>query len=363
MGILGRYLYKEVLLTLFPIWAGLGFLLFILEYLAQVFRVHAPASTTALLYLFKIPGHLQLVFPMATLLSLIIVLGGMNKAREIVAVQAMGGSRRRLFLPCFLAVLSAGGVSYFITDQVAPRSMKKHFEIQDVEVDKVPSRFTRFRQEKIWYRNKDVLFNIGFFNPDKNEIYDVKIYTFDPEFNIAQILEAKQATWQDSFWVLSDGTLSLVDKRLVVPVFEKFETRTTRLIEAPTNLQRIEVGAETMTQAQLARAIERSRSLGVNTANWEVIYHARLSFLFVAVIFLVLAFPMTLKFNRVSSLAKDSVVVVGLCLVYWLIYSLSLNLGTSGKLHPIVAAWGPSWLAFIAVYLFVRTQDLRALLR
>ncbi len=363
MGTLSRYLYKQVLFNLFPIWMGLGFLLFVLEYLAQVFKVNAPPMVAAMLYLYKVPSHLQLVFPMATLLSLIIVLGSMNKAREIVAVQSMGNSRRKLFFPCFFAVLSAAVLNFYITDQVAPWGMRRHLEVQDVEIDRVPSRFTQIRKEKIWYRNKDVLYNIGFFDSQKNELFDVKIYTFDLEFNIAQILEAKKAQWNGKFWQLSDGTVSITDKRLEVPVIENFASRTTRLIEAPSAFQRIEVGAETMTQKDLWNAIKRSRALGVNTANWEVIFHARMSFFLVALVFLILAFPMSLKFDRVSSLARDAVTVVGLCLFYWLVYSLSLNMGTSGKLHPIIAAWGPSWLALVGVYLYVRTQDLRALFR
>jgi lipopolysaccharide export system permease protein len=361
MGVLGQYIYFEIVKTLAPIWGALAFLLFILEWLSQVFRVNLSALMTIELYAYKIPLHLQFTFPIAVLMALLVVLGGMNKNREIVAAQSLGINRRHILLPCFFAVLTGALGAYWVSDRLAPFFLKKHFELYDVEVEKVPSRFSQIRQEKIWYRNRDVLYNVRYLSTEKDELIDVKIYTFDENFNIAQTIFASRAEYTGRNWKLFNGTVSITDKRLEVPVIEPFVVRETRLIEAPSILRRVEIGPETMNQSELAKNIRRSKSLGVNTSRLETIYHARLSFLFVAVVFLFLAFPMSMKFQRVSSWARDGVVVVAISLVYWMVYNFGVNMGSVGKVHPFVAAWSPSFIFCIGIYLYNRTQDLKAL--
>jgi lipopolysaccharide export system permease protein len=361
MGILGRFIFIEVLKTFFPIWFSLGFLLFVLEWLSQVFKIQASATTTILLYVYKIPLHLQFTFPIAILASLMAVLGAMNKNREIVAAQSLGYKKRQLLAPCLWAVLAGSVLGYFISDRVTPFFLKKHYELYDVEVEKVPSRFSQIRQEKIWYRNKEVLYNVRYLATDKDELLDVKIYTFDEDFNIAQTIQANKAVFNGKAWVLHEGTVSVTDKKLDVPVIEPFKRRETRLIENPTVLRRVEIGPETMTQNELRKTINRNKTLGVNTNRLETIFHSRFSFLFVAFVFLFLAFPMTLKFQRVSNFAKDGVTILGISLVYWMLYNFGVNMGSVGKIHPFLGAWSPSILFCLAIYLYNRTQDLRAL--
>ncbi len=359
MGTLGRYIYFELLKMIGPIWGALGFLLFILEWLSQVFRVEADAWTVVVLYLYKIPLHLQFTFPISVLMSILNVLGGMNKSREIVAAQSMGYKTRAIFLPCLFAVLTASLGAYLITDKVAPFFLKKHFELYDTEVDKVPSRFSQIRQEKIWYRNRDILYNVRYLSVEKDELLDVKIYTFDEDFNIAQTIYAAKAVYTGKAWMLHNGYVSVTDKRLDVPVMEPFDKRETRLIENPSVLRRVEIGPETMTQAELVRTIGRNKSLGVNTNRLETIFHSRFSFLMVAIVFLFLAFPMSLKFQRVSHFAKDGVMVLAICLVYWMLYNFGVNMGGVGKVHPFFGAWTPSLIFAVGIYVYNRSQQLR----
>ena len=361
MGILTRYIVAEILRILFPIWFALGFLMFVLEWLAQVFRVNAPASTVLLLYAYKIPTHLQLVFPVAVLVSTLIVLSAMNRQREIVAAQSMSVPAVKLLVPTLLALSIAGVVNYWVMNVMSPWGMRKHYELVDREIDRVPSRFSQIRQEKIWYRNRDILYNVGFFQTEKNELYDVTIYTFDEDFHIAQTIYATKATWTGSNWILSNGTISLTDKRLETPVAEPFKTRSTKLIEEPKALKRVEFNADTMTQSELDRAIQRSHALGINTAKWEVTYQSRYSFFLIAFVFSMLAFPMSLRFRRSPGFAKDGVVVAVLSMVYWMIFNFTVNLGNVGKIHPIIAAWAPSILFLGVAIFYINTRGLRAL--
>lgn len=364
MGIFSRYLIAELLKMIFPIWLGLGFLMYLLEWLSQVFRLHAPASVVLLMYAYKVPSHLQLVFPVAVLISSLIVLGTLNRNREIVAAQSVGITLRGIAIPCLIAVSIVGAVNYWIMDNLAPAAMRRHYELEDKWVNGVPSRFLQVRQDKIWYRNRDVLYNVGHFSFDSNELYDVTIFTFDTNFQIAQTIYAARAQWSGSNWVLSKGTVSITDKQLSTPISESFEVRSTKLIEDPKVLKRVDFNPETMGQLELHKAIQRHHALGINTARWEVLFHTRLSFFLISFVFFVLSVPLSLKFRRASGgAAKDATFVAAVCLFYWLIFNYSVNMGNIGKLSPILAAWAPSVIFLTGGIFYLNTLNLKSMSR
>ncbi len=360
MGILSRYIIKEILKLLIPIWGALAFLIFIMEWLANLFRMNAPTPVVLLLYSYKLPSYLQLVFPVAVLFSCLAVFGGMNRAREIVAAQSLGVSPQRLWFPAVLATALMTLPYLWITTVVGPWGLRQHYETYDKKVMLKDSRFSRIRQEKIWYRNQDILYNVRYFEPDKNELVDVTIYTFDENFQIAQTIFATRAAWDGSEWILTDGTVSLTDKRLDFPLTQKFKTRSTKLIEDPKTLHRVEFDVETMSQGELWRTIKRQQALGINTQKWEVTFHSRFSFFLISFIFLFLAIPRALRFRRGSGAARDGVFVMVVCLVYWLLFNLGLSLGNAGKIPPVLAAWAPSMLFLSGVYFYNRSRSLKS---
>ena len=359
MGVLIKYMVSEILRMLLPVWLGLGFLMFILEWLSKVFSHGGKSGLILLAYLLKVPNYLQLVFPAAALFSCLAVLSAMNRSREIVAAQSIGVKRSKLLFSAALALGLATIPYYFVSDVLMPRGMRKHWEIMDREVIGQPFRYGQVRQEKIWYRNADILYNVRYFDPDKIELFDVSIYTFDQDFQVAQVVYAKKAVWRGTYWSMLDGTITVSDRRLETPVIEKFKERETELIEDPKILKRSELDPEILSQSELMAAIHRHKSLGVNTARWETIFQSRMSFYLISFIFLMLAFPTALRFNRGGGAAKDGIFVAVVCMGYWLFFNYSVNLGYNGKLNPIVAAWAPSIVTMVGVYLYGRTRTLK----
>src|SRR5690349_16194622 len=129
MGILARFIFFEILKTLFPVWFALGFLLFVLEWLGNVFSLKATPQVIFQLYLYKAPSHLQVVFPVAVVSAVIIVLGAMNRSREVVAAQSVGYRPINLILPVLAAIGLASTVDYLLLDQISPWGMRRHYEI------------------------------------------------------------------------------------------------------------------------------------------------------------------------------------------------------------------------------------------
>lgn len=361
MGILGRYVIKEILKIQMPLWLSLGFFIFLLEYMAASFSQNVDAGVQFLMYFYKLPSHLQLVFPISVLFAFLLVFGHMSKSLETVAAQSFGYSKRRIFIPALIAMVLASIPFYFVTNYLAPTGHRAFLTLYDTHINKAPSDFGEVKTEKIWHRNQDVLYTISFFKPETAELFGLTLYTFDQDFHIAQAIVAERAQWQQDHWMLYDGKVYVTDKKLRSPAINSFERRKSRLIEEPSKLTRVQWTPKSMTQSELWRAISHSKSLGINTAAWETTYHSRWSFFAVAFVFMMLAFPRVTRFHRGGGAAKDGVFVAAVCLAYWLIFNFGVNLGNSGRLSPVVAAWAPTLIFVVAVFIYNRSLSLKSL--
>jgi len=361
MGILSRYVIKEIMKIQIPLWLSLGFFIFLLEWMGSAFAGKGDVSTVLLIYIYKLPSHLQLVFPISVLFAFLLVFGSMSKSRETVAAQSFGYTRRKIFIPSLMALGIASIPFYFVMNFLAPMGYKKHLDLYDIHVRGRPAGRGQFQREKIWYRNQDVLYTISYFSPESAELLGVTIYTFDESFHIAQSVYAEKATWKGNHWLLEGGKVYVADKRLRSPVLETFASRETKLIEAPSELKRVDWTPETLTQTELWRAIEHSKALGINTAKWDTSYHSRWSFFTVAFVFILLAFPRVTRFHRGGGAAKDGVFVAAVCLIFWVFFNFGINLGNTGRLSPLVAAWLPTLVFMAGVYIYNRSLTLKSL--
>jgi|GEM_PF-1061000 len=360
MGILGRYVIKEILKIQLPLWLSLGFLIFLLEWVGRSLSSGGDPWIQFLFYLVKTPSYLQLVFPISVLFAFLMVFGQMARNREIVALQSFGYSNWKVLLPALCALGLATVPFYMVMNHLAPAGLKKHYEIYDQEIRKGGgSRYQQVRQKKIWYRNQDVLYTIHYFDPKAAELFGVTIYTFDSDFHIAQSLYAEKASWKKDHWLLEKGRIYVSDKRLRTPIIEPFVNRRSQLIEAPSQLKRVDWTSESLSQPELSAAISHSKALGINTAEWETMWHSRWSFFSVAFVFVLLAFPRATRFHRAKGASKDGVFVAVVCMIYWLLFNFGVNLGNSGRLPPILAAWLPTVLFVTGVYYYNRSQTLR----
>lgn len=340
MGIFGRYIFAEILKIFLPLWLGLSFFPLLAEWLGRVFKIQGSFWLSVLAFAYKIPSYLQLVFPVALVVATVIVFRGMNRNREIVAFESFGVRYRDLLLPLLLTVLITGIPFLLISMELAPKGLKEHQILLDKLRGKT-SLIGQVKQEKIWYRSGDVLYNVGFYDANKQELLDVALYEFDVSHQLSKITNAKRAVWNGKNWLLLNGTEVFVSAELEQPNFQYFDSRDNHTMEAPMDLVRFEFNPEVLTQSELNYTIERYQQMGINTSSWESTFHSRLSYLMLSFILILLALPRTLKFRRDNNLAKDLTFITIGCLVLWITYSYCINLAAEGYVNPILAAWGP----------------------
>jgi lipopolysaccharide export system permease protein len=340
MGRLNRYILFEILKIFAPLWIGLSFFPMLIEWLGRVFKLEGSVWLSVLAFAYKTPSYLQLVFPVALVISTVVVFRNMNRNREIVAFESFGVRYRDLIKPLALVIFITGLPFLIISMEIAPKGLREH----QILFDELRGRTTQvgqIRQEKIWYKSGDVLYNVGFYDAQKKELFDVSIYEFDSEFLLRKITTAKRSIWNGKNWTLIDSTQLYVSAELEQSGREDFPALDNYIIEEPQDLVRYEFNPELLSQRELSQTIKRYQQMGINTSSWESIYHSRLSYLALSFILILMALPRTLKFRRDNNLAKDLTLITVGSLFLWIIYSYCLNLGAEGLLNPALAAWGP----------------------
>lgn len=357
MGTLGTYIFLEILKVFIPLWVGLSFFPMLLEWLTNVFKMpQGSLALSMLAYGYKIPSYMQIMFPVALVISTVVVFRGMNRNREIVAFESFGVRYRDLISPLLLTVILTGLPFLLISLVIAPHGLKEHQIIFDKLKGRV-SQVGQIRQERIWYRSGDVLYNVGFYDAQKQELLDVSLYEFDAHFKLSKITTAKKAVWNGKNWTLLTGSVLFVSADLDQTTREDFETRDNNLMEPPADLVRFDFNPELLTQSELSYTIERYQQMGINTSLWESTFHSRFSYLALSFILILLALPRTLKFRRSNNLAKDLTFISISCLVLWITYSYCLNLASEGYVKPALAAWGP--VGILLIYAVFEITSLR----
>ena len=313
----------------------------------------------ALVYHFlALPQTVVQMTPPAVLLATVLTLASLNRTNELIASYSIGvGAMRIMSLFLAIVVIISSGI-LILEDRIMPLTYKKRMIYFQREIKKRTDFFFDIKQDKIWYRAKNIIYNLQLFDRRSNTIRGMTVYTFDNQFNLKQVVEAERAEYGPKGWRLKKGTLTQFTADDPFPITSPFAEKDLVITETPKDFQEIEKEVESLRFKELYRYIQRMKSAGADTKAYEVKFHAKINLSFIPLVMCVLAIPFSLRNRREGGLAKD----LGVCLLvtffYWLFYSIGLSLGTNGALPPWLAAWLPSLIfAALAAALISRQRS------
>ncbi|MCB9073387.1 MAG: LPS export ABC transporter permease LptG [Bdellovibrionaceae bacterium] len=306
-------------------------------------------------YTFEILSQLA---PVACLLSTLFTLGTLNKNSELVAMFSMGMSLFRVSLPVIIGtVLFSIGLFVFSNQFITQLVDKKNY-IFYVEMKKKPHMYSTSKQENIWYRSGQNIFNINLLNAKEERATGITVYTFSSGWTLQQILAAKEAEVKTGLWTLKEGRVTVFFDSFATPVTEEFKERTLAVGEDVIDIRSSSRASSSMSVGELRRYISRNKEAGLNTTPFEVDYYAKYSFAFTSLVMVLLGVSFSIGSSPRSggilmNLQKCILVTIG----YWVVYSSGLTLGKYGAIPPFLAAWGPNILmSFLAVFLIWRQK-------
>ncbi len=346
MRLLDRYILSSFIKNV-----GLGVFGMTLMFLFQamftdIFEHRFETTQIVIYHLLDIPKIVVQMAGPSILLATMLTLMGFAKTQELIAFLACGMSIWRLVSILAIAVCALSAVLYGVQDKILPVVYRYRTNYYWREMEKKTDFYLDVKRDKIWYRSKNMIYNLERFDQGLKTIYGISIYTFDEHFHLTQFIGAETAEYSSDGWILHHGTISVFTAEDSFPLTQKFETKRVIIAETPKEFQEIEKEGDSLNFHALDRYIRRMKRAGADTKAFEVKYQSRFALLAVPLVMFILALPFSIQVTsrREGGMAKQ----MGLCLLitfcYWLFFSTGLSFGIKGALTPWVAAWLPNMI-------------------
>jgi len=343
MPLIDRYILRQVGETFL---LGLGLFTSIVL-LPHVFFLARLASETQVslgtnlqLLVLKVPflvGTYSL--PFATLFAVLLAFGRLSDRNEVTALRTSGWSLARVAAPVVAAGVAVTLATLTINEFLAPNT-EMRYRTTFSEVVRAPSRQI---QHNVLFREQvddlDSVFYARELNPQSGTMNGVAISQFR-EDRLLRVIEAAAAHYEEGgWWVLQGGTIYLL-RSGVQSTFDEIRIRMKR---APRQIAPPRRDPYEMTIRELRQQIAALGAAGEGANRHLVALHSKLALPTSSVIFALLAVPLGLRPHRSGrSIGFGLTVVVLLC--YYVMISITLTLGETGRIAAFWAAWTPNLL-------------------
>jgi lipopolysaccharide export system permease protein len=327
------------------------------DYMKDLTEHAFPADQLMVYHLLNLPMVIVQMTPPAVMLATVLTLAGLSRTNELVAAYSIGVGLRRIVALILSLVFVISCLVLIVQDRVIPPTFKKRTAYYWREMKHRNDFYLDIKQDKIWYRSKNLIYNLQLFDTKNKTIHGMSVYTFDDDFNLVQMMEAQAAEYTPQGWRLQDGTVTVFSKEDRFPLTRSFKEKELQIPETPKDFQEIEKEVDGLRLVELSKYIERMKNAGADTKAYEVKLHSRFSLSFIPIVMCILGVPFSIRSRREEGTAKDLTLCLGVTFFYWLFYSVGLSLGTNGALPPWLAAWLPSGVfAMVAVGLLSRKR-------
>jgi lipopolysaccharide export system permease protein len=350
MKILDRYLAQLFLSNLLTSAFGLAVVIALQAFLYESADGDYPFRQMVVYHLYGFPELLVRMASPGVMLATLLTLSGLNRTHELIAIYSIGVSLKRLVMTLVSITFVVCCILLVFQDRVLPPLYKERTLFYWREMRKKQDYYIDFRQDKVWYRSKNSIYNLKSFTRESKTIQGMNVYSFDSEFRLAELLSAKRGVYDDrkKTWSLEEGTVTIFSEDEGVPLTRKFQKKPLVIPEAPNDFVELAKETDALRIKSLWSLIERSKRTGKPSAVYETKFHTRISMSFTPLVMCLLAVPFVVRRQREGGLARDLSIGLAVTFFYWLFYSVSLSLGSNGALPPWLAAWLPSSI-FVAV--------------
>jgi len=359
MTILDRYITKEFIKIFFLVIASFLSLYLIIDFFE---RIRMFLSNKASFYqiisyfFFRVPMIISQTMPACVLLSALLTFGMLSQHSEIVAMKANGVSLYRMSLPALIISVIVCGFTFFFNEFITPYANQKAEYIKLVEVQK-REKLGSFKQNQMWYRSKDAIYNFNMFDPDTNTLRGITINYLDHDFTLLKRIDAKEAKWEGKKWVFHNLLMTRFPAG-DFPSLERFHSKVIDLPEKPSDFKVVQKNAEEMSYLELKEYVKKIQSEGYDATRYLADLHGKIAFPLVSIILVAIGIPFSLRSERSGVITRSIGAGIVIGFFYWVVFAFALTLGRSGILPPLLAAWTANLIfgsAAAVMFLRVRT--------
>ena len=323
------------------------------DFLTSLNRFDANADVLLNYYQYLLPSIVYQMTPVACMVATVFTISSLNTSNELTILFSCGMSLARVSLPILTLVTLISGFSYWMSDRVLPSFAQKKNYIYYVEIKKKPSLYSTVKTDKIWYRSRNVLFNIQTLLAAAKRAQGVSIYYFDNVCRLVQVIKAEEVLLNGQEWHLKKGSVTVFAQESSFPLTKIFSEKTVQMDEDVGDLSSTGSSADILSVNQLSQFIKKNKDAGLDTTRYEMDLYTKFSFAFSALVMSLIGIPFSLVKARSGGKLLSTGICIGITFLYWTLYNSFITMGNLSYFPPIVSAWLPNLMTGILAMIFL----------
>ncbi len=341
MDLLDRYILKQFALTLIFAVLALCMIFIIvnlLESLDNFLDSKVPTLIIAQYYLYYLPAIMQILLPIATLVSTLFTIGGLSTLNEITAMKSGGRSLYRLMLPLLMFTLMISFVHLWFNGWIVPVANQYKHEIEAKYLNKSQSGGTIYN---LFFRDAPTRNLVIQYYDSKNKsagIVSVEEYTSEDKPRLKKRYEAEQMIWSDSSkkWIMNNVIIRDYFNPLVQT--QKLAEYPIKLNLSNTQIEQLKKNDQEMNLDERRNYIDLLKQGGKDVRVQSITYYGDYAFPFANLIVILFGVPFA-SVRRKGGIAIQIGAAMIISFAYMLFTKVSQVLGNSMNFHPILAGW------------------------
>lgn len=351
-------LYKMLLMS-FLFWYSIAQGLFIIIYLIFDFftkidnYINFSISTWNILYIsfLLVPKAWWLTMPIAIIFGIIMSIASFYQDNELIAIFTSGISIYKFVIPLivlcfFLSIFMIFADSYAVIPTY--RYRENLFEyLTKAKKD----------QQDITIRGENNYFwNVQEFDSNTNMLKNILLFRLNEDFRIIFRIDAASAVYTKDGWLFRNGIIREWDKNGELIKEEKILKRIIEnILEKPTVFKNVfnksDFEIEKMTILEAKKRIKLLKELNIYHNEELRDYYKKFAFPFSLLVVCLFAIG-------VSTISQKNILIlslffsIGLAILFYIAQMILDVLAASGKLFPLLAAWGPI-IIFIPISIYI----------
>ncbi len=359
------YFAWKVAKSILACFALLLVLIVFLDYVELFYRTFTREGFNAwyvfLFALFRMPTTAEVALPLATLFGSLAAFTIANRRLELVIARAAGLSAWQFLLPGAVVGLLFGVVATTLYNPLASYLLNQSIGIWSGTMDGAAQGLRR-TGHLLWARQDgrdgEWIMSVEDAGDEGFNLIGVTVFRLDPEGRLAERVAAGGATLDGDEWVLRDARVTAVGQGLEQGSLQAVDEYRIHTYLQPDQIREAFAVTDSISFWSLPRLIRLAEQASLPSDRFQMRYQALLARPLVLLAMVLLAGVVCLRFARMGGTGPLILAGIVAGFVLYVLNEITSDLGSSGIVSPVIAAWLPAGLATLtAISLLLRQED------
>lgn len=340
---LARYFGRRFLVNLAAVFFGCLALIFIIDSVENLRRAGSHdvgLATVMLLSLYRLPSLSELVLPFAVLFAAMMTFLLLTRSLELVVARSAGVSAWQFIAPILFIAFAIGIAATTLYNPIAAKLAALH---ETLHADSFGADATPLggSARQVWLRQRGVdgpsIMHAKQSTGRGLLLREVTVLTFDDTHRFSERIQAQAAHLEDGHWRLSNAWVVAPSRDAAFHGTYLLDTYLT-----PTQVRDSLDTAETVSFWQLPRYIETAEQADLPAIQHRLQYQTLLARPLLLAAMVLIAATVSLRVFRFGNVSR---LILGGIIAGFMLYvvsNLAIDLGKTGVVPPVVAAWAPA---------------------